>query len=413
MAFKSESVMDQKREFIRDYLSEEYYFSSLCESYGISRTTGYKLVGQYNGGGFDGLLPRSSRPGVLANSTDELIVAKIVWWRMKKKKNQWGAKKIRVKLVEELGDGETPSVTTIHNILVREGLVVSRKKRRQVKPSFPRFDPERCNEIWSIDYKGHFQLGNGKRCYPFTCCDSYSRYVFVITGQYGETFKGTQSELIKLFREYGQPEYLHSDNGSAFGSIQSPCGYGRLSYWLIDHGVLPVFSDPGRPTQNGRHERMHRDLKAECCRPPNYDLRSQNRSMNKFTVEYNEERPHEGINMQLPALIHEHSLVAYTDKVKPAEYESTYTVRKVSGNGAIRWRSYEWISVSRSLAGKYVGLRQYDDHSYEVYYRGVCIGSFTDGEDVYNGKYYKLESDRDFPHRKRDEQSRSRKNDKG
>lgn len=400
--------MDQQIQFVQEALSEKYTMSSLCIAYGISRSTGYRLLERYRQEGEGAFVERSRRPANTPHSTSEALIVRIKFWRLRKDKNRWGAKKIRVKLVDEFGERATPSVTTIHNILVREGLVERRKTRRVVKPLRPRFDPEHCNEIWSVDYKGHFELGNGRRCYPLTVCDSRSRYLFLAKGQYSETYQGTRKELRTLFREYGQPEYLHSDNGTAFASIQSPCGYGSLSYWLIDHGIQPLFSDPGRPTQNGRHERMHRDLKAECCCPSSHDLRSQNRSMNAFKYEYNEVRPHEGIDLELPGSYHVRSNSPYQEKVAPAEYGPEKIIRKVCQNGALRWRSYEWVSISNALAGKYVGLEMVTDNTYAVYYRSNCLGMFTDGVDIVRGEYYRLKSDRDLPPRQRDEEARAR-----
>lgn len=408
MAFKESSKMDQQIQFIQEVLTEEFTFTSLCNAYSISRNTGYKLLKRYHLEGFDAFKERSRKPLSNPNTTCDLIIDKIIFWRRRKEKNRWGAKKIRVKLLEELGEDATPSVTTIHNILIRSGDIKPRKKRRVVTPANPKFDPESSNEIWSIDHKGHFELGNRKRCHPLTVCDSYSRYLFLAKGQYNETFAGTRSELRRLFREFGQPTYLHSDNGTAFASIQSPCGYGSLSYWLIDHGIQPLFSDPGRPTQNGRHERMHRDLKAECCCPSSKDLRVQNRKMNGFRYEYNEVRPHEAIGQQLPGRFHEASRVAYREKVESAEYDTNLIVRKVCQNGALRWRSHEWVSISSALAGKYVGLQVLAENTYAVYYRSNCLGMFTDGVDIVRGEYYRLKSDRDLPPRQRDEASRRR-----
>jgi len=284
MTWKSETIMDQKIAFIRDWESGQYYFNSLCEAYGISRQTGYKLISRYKSEGFESIHSQSRRPRESPTRSSQLVVSKVKFWR---KKTGWGAKKIRIKLIEDLGEFKVPSVTTIHNILIREGLVIAKKRRRRVKPSNPVFDPLSSNEIWSGDYKGNFLLGNKKRCYPLTICDSYSRFIFTISGQYHENTGHVKRVLTKLFREWGMPESFHTDNGSPFASIQSPCGYGHLSYWLIDHGIKPVFSDPGRPDQNGRHERMHKDLKARCCKPVSPNLQSQNRRMNAFVKEYN------------------------------------------------------------------------------------------------------------------------------
>ncbi|MDG1432523.1 MAG: integrase core domain-containing protein [Saprospiraceae bacterium] len=316
-------------------------------------------------------------------------------------KKNWGAKKIRIKVLEKFIHQLVPSVTTIHNILIREGLVTPKKKRRNVKPSYPVFDPQWPNEIWSADYKGSFLLGNKKRCFPLTICDSRSRFIFDIQGQYNENTKNVMLVLKKVFKQYGMPKYFHTDNGSPFASIQSPSGYGYLSYWLLDHGVQPVFSDPGRPDQNGRHERMHKDLKARCCKPPALNLRSQNRRMNAFAKEYNQERPHEHLDMKTPAKVHQFSDKEWKDKILPIEYDPDFVVKKVTSSGAIRWGAYEWVNISRCLIGKYIGIKKLGNRIWQVFYRNYSLGYFKEGEQVQKGRYHLLDSDKDMNGRRR------------
>jgi transposase InsO family protein len=392
--------MNQKLNFIREWESKRYDFKSLCIAYGISRPTGYKIVKRYIEEGFNALTPRSRRPHSHPSSVSEELVSKIKKWR---KEYDWGAKKIRVKLTEECGQGmAVPSVTTVHNILIREALVVPKKKRRRVVAANPVFEPECCNDIWSADYKGSFLLGDKQRCYPLTICDSYSRLILSISGRHRESSAHVQETLTKVFKEYGMPKYLHTDNGSPFASVQSPCGYGKLSYWLIDHGVHPVFSDPGCPSQNGRHERMHKDLKKRCCKPPAYNLSSQNRRMNGFVREYNEIRPHEHLNMSYPARVHEYSPREWTGKVSPPEYESDMIFKTVCKNGAVRWGSYEYIMVSSSLHNRKIGIKELGNRIWEVFYRDYSLGYFAEGEGDSRGKYYDLDSGNDLQGRRRD-----------
>lgn len=398
MPFENSTSMNQKVQFIREWESGIYFFNSLCSAYGISTTTGYELINRYKEGGFKALHPRSRKPLNSPDSTSMEIVDLVKDWREKK---QWGAKKIRVKIVKALGKTKTPSVTTIHNILIREGLVTPKIKRRIVKPSNPVFDPQHPNEIWSADYKGSFLLGNKKRCYPLTICDSRSRFIFDVNGQYNENTKNVKQVLKRIFKQYGMPKYFHTDNGSPFASIQSPSGYGALSYWLLDHGVLPVFSDPGRPDQNGRHERMHKDLKAKCCKPPSSNLRVQNRRMNAFVKEYNFERPHEHLGMKTPAEVHQYSNIEWTDKIIPFEYDTDLLVKKVTASGAIRWGAYEWVNISRCLIGKYVGLQKLGNRIWKVFYRSYPLGFFKEGEQVQKGRYLLLDSDKDMNGRRR------------
>lgn len=399
MPWKMNTTMDQKQNFIREWESGLYYFKSLCEAYGISRQAGYNLIRSYKERGFKVLEDQSRRPNRSPLSSSEEVVKLVKKWRLKK---GWGAKKIRVKIVEELGESSTPSVTTLHNILIRASLVEPKKHRRKIEPTRPVFDPVECNEIWSGDYKGSFLLGNKQRCYPLTICDSYSRYILRIQGQYRETTKNVQKVLRSVFKERGLPKYFHTDNGSAFASIQSPCGYGHLSYWLIDHGVIPVFSDPGRPDQNGRHERMHKDLKASCCKPSSFNLRIQNRRMNSFVKEYNDERPHESLEMKMPSEVHTHSKREWKEKVIPPEYDTDMIIKRVNKSGSIRWGSYESVSISSCLIGRYIGLQKLGNRVWQVYYRSYSLGYFMEGEQVEPGRYLLLNSDKDMNGRRRD-----------
>ena len=410
MPFKSVDKMDEKIAFLIKAVSGNYYFSHLCAEYGISRKTGYKLLKRFEREGEAGLHDRSCRPHSVAGTVSPELVRAIVQQRQPTKRAILGARKIRAELLKQYEANQVPSATTIHNVLRREGLVKPRKAPpRRNYPVNTKNNPEQCNEIWTIDYKGHFTMGNGRRCHPLTVCDSFSRCILTIKGQYRETFRNVRQVLRQLFRKNGQPRYLLSDNGACFASIQSPCGYGRLSYWLLDHGIQPLFADPGRPGQNGRHERMHRELKAYCCRPPAKNLQSQNRLLNEFTEFYNFKRPHEELDQRYPGQVYEPSTVSYRDKVCAPDYGAELMVRKVTSNGAFRWGSQEWVMVNQCLTGHYVGLRRLGELSYEVYYRDVSLGLFRLGDQVESGRYYRLISDRDLPQRSRDREERKRR----
>ena len=414
MSWKKSSVMDQKIAFIRDYEAGDQYFSDLCQQYGISRKTGYSLVRKWESDREQFFLPKSKRPHTSPNSTSSAIISRIKHWRYggcgPKSKKKWGARKIRNQLRKIDGLAGVPSETTINNILAREGLMVKKKVRPQkLKPSRPRFETSVSNELWSADYKGYRRLGNGRKCYPLTVCDNFSRKILDIRGGYRESYRDVIRVVRALLREYGQPEYFLTDNGSVFASVQSPCGFGRFSYFLIDHGIRPVFIDPGSPTQNGKHERMHRELERECFKPPAIDLRVQSRRLGEFRRHFNEHRPHEGLDMKTPDAVYESSPRAYEEKVRSYDYPSEMMIRKVYATGSIRWGSYEWVSISRALSGKYIAYKPIGERSYEFYYRSVCLGHFTEGDNIIDGQYYRLISSRDMPEKYRDWDARKRK----
>ncbi|MBQ0734831.1 transposase family protein, partial [Aquimarina celericrescens] len=185
-----------------------------------------------------------------------------------------------------------------------------------------------------------------------------------------------KTEFTKVFRTYGMPKQIHTDNGSPFGSVRAIQRFTQLSYWFIELGITPVFSDPAHPEQNGRHERMHRDLKAACANPSAYDLKAQQRGLNHFVKEYNHIRPHEALEMKTPADVHDFSCRPFPEKITHFDYHSDYKVLKVTKSGAIRWKSYYWVYLTAALKGKYVGIQEQGNGIWKVYYRNVFLGFF-------------------------------------
>jgi len=261
-------------------------------------------------------------------------------------------------LFNDFTENEIPSVVTVHNILSKHGLVCPQRRLRRVKPLYPIFDPQDCNEVWSADYKGKFKMGNKIYCHPLTIADSRSRYLFTAKAHYSENLKSVKTEFIKVFRKNGLPKQIHTDNGSPFASVSSIQRFTRLSYWFIDLGILPVFSDPAHPEENGRHERMHRDLKAACAKPSSYDIKSQQRILNSFVKEYNNIRPHEALDMKTPESFHKRSTQIYPERIKKYDYPTHMKVMNVTQNGSMRWKSYYWVYLTRGLIGKPVAAEK-------------------------------------------------------
>ena len=223
-------------------------------------------------------------------------------------------------------------------------------------------------------------MGNKKYCHPLTIADSKSRFVFTAKAHSREDFKSAKAEFTRVFRKYGLPKQIHTDNGSPFGSVPSIQRFTRLSYWFIDLGIMPVYSDPAHPEQNGRHERMHRDLKAECASPPAYDLRSQQRKLNSFVREYNNIRPHEALEMETPGKVHVISKVPFPERINNYDYPSNMKVMNVTKNGSVRWRSYYWVFITNGLIGKQVGAEEIGNGIWKVFYRDVFLGYFSEND---------------------------------
>lgn len=386
MSWKTESVMKQKERFIRMWLSKDFTVSGLCNSFGISRTTGYNLIKSYNDFGEKSFELKSHIPKSTPHKTSIEIEHKIV--ELRTKHPDWGARKFQKLLEEFFKKEKIPSETTINAILKRNNLIKDRRKRsKSVGKLNPKFNPKQCNEIWSADYKGKFKLLNGRYCYPLTVCDSKSRFILEIKCHYRATYESVKQVYTNIFRKYGKPRFMHTDNGSPFGNTQAIARYTKLCYWLIDNEIIPLFSDPASPQQNGRHERMHRDLKAYCRNKIYTTLSKQQIIMNEFKEEYNNVRPHEALGMLTPNEIHENSINKYSEKKLPYLYPFHYKKLKVTKNGAARWGAYNWIFVSRAAAGRYVGVQEIGDGIWNVYYRNVILG-YIDEKQIYRKEQY-------------------------
>jgi len=376
MPWKNKTTMDQKIEFICEWLSEKYSITELYEYFEISRPTAYRLIQRYEQNGIKGLMDQSKAPIHHPNCTKKEVVEKIL--DLKEDHKRWGAKKLQKLLYNDFREDEIPTVLTVHNILKRNGLVCPQKRIRRVKPLYPIFDPQECNEVWSADYKGKFKMRNMQYCHPLTIADSRSRFLFTARAHLHEDFTSVKKEFTRVFRKYGIPRQIHTDNGTPFGSVSSIQRYTRLSYWFIELGILPVFSDPAHPEQNGRHERMHRDLKAACAMPASFDLRSQQLKLNAFVKEYNYVRPHEALDMETPAKVHKWSERAFPEYIKEWTYAPHMKVMNVTQNGSIRWKSYYWVYLTRGLIGKRVGAEEIGNGIWKVFYRDVFLGYFNE-----------------------------------
>lgn len=376
MPWKDTTAMEQKVEFIHEWLSDNYTITELCKAFEISRPTAYRMIYNYERMGIEGLLDRSKAPRNHPNKTKKAIEDKVV--ELKGEHKHWGAKKLHKLLYNDFTAEEIPVILTVHNILLRNGLVTPQKRCRRVKAVYPIFDPKACNEVWSADYKGKFLMGNKKYCHPLTIADSFSRHLFAAKAHNGEKFKPVKEEFTRVFRKYGLPKQIHTDNGSPFGAVAAIQRFTRLSYWFIDLGILPVYSDPAHPEQNGRHERMHRDLKAACAQPASYNISAQQRKLNAFVKEFNTVRPHEALGMETPAKVHTRSERPFPERIRPYEYPSQMKVMNVVQNGAVRWKSYWWVYMSRGLVGKQVGAEELGNGIWKVFYRDVFLGYFNE-----------------------------------
>lgn len=363
MPWKETSAMDQKVQLISDWLGKEYNIAVLSKIYGISRPTVYKWIERYKVGGTDGLKDLSRAPLHHPNATPSEVVEEIR--KAKLRWQKWGPKKVIVWLEEQYPEGDWPSSSTAGEILKRQGLVQTRKKRRRV-PAYtePFKECDEPNKVWSADYKGEFKTGDGRYCYPLTITDNSSRYLLECRGLMHPSLEETQPWFEWAFREYGLPYAMRTDNGAPFASV-GVGGLSRLAIWFIKLGIIPERIDPGCPAQNGRHERMHRTLKEHTTKPPGYSLPEQQQMFEEFKYEYNYERPHEALGQKTPSSAYSPSLREYPAKVPEVEYDEDVIVRRVRHNGQIKWKG-KMIYLSQTLTCERVSLEQTDEHLWEI-----------------------------------------------
>jgi putative transposase len=371
MPWSETTPMDQKTQFIADYLRQQLSMTELCELYGISRKTGYQLIDRYVRLGPVGLEARSRRPQHHPNQTADEIVQAILLARQRHP--SWGAKKLLSILAKRQPKWDLPARSTVCDILSRHGLVPKKRRHRHIghpgKPTSQILGP---NDVWCADFKGQFKTSDGVYCYPLTVTDGYSRFLLGCQGLLSTRVADAKPVFTHLFKKFGLPQRIRTDNGVPFAT-HTLARLSQLSAWWIRLGVLPELIEPGKPQQNGRHERMHRTLKAETTRPPANTCRSQQRKFDRFVKEFNFERPHEALDMQTPAACYEYSSRKMPTKLPPLEYPDRFEVRYVSYNGGIRWNK-GWVNVSITCAGEYVGLEEIDDGVWNVYFGPLKLG---------------------------------------
>lgn len=352
--------------------SGRFTHTDLCEQFGISRKTGYKHLARYEDEGLKGLRERSHRPHRFANATDAIVEKLILTER--RLHRTWGPKKLR-RVLEVKHDIESPPATsTIAEILRRHGMSVPRRRRPGARhPSNDGLtQPTQPNHVWTVDFKGWFLLGNQQRCDPLTVCDRYSHYILACRARPDQQFKGTLVCFKDLMRQSGLPEIIRCDLGSPFASN----GLGRLSslsVWWIEQGIEVEFTRPASPQENGSHERMHRDLKAEAIKPPSANMSAQQRRFERWRHTYNHERPHESLDQQTPAEFYHPSERRLGQNDKPLVYPADHEVKVVSLSGHLAHEGRNYF-VGEAFAGKRVGLRADSDGKTEVHFANVHLG---------------------------------------
>jgi transposase InsO family protein len=364
--------MDERMRFIVEWQQREGKVAELCRRFGISRKTGHKLIGRYTAEGMDGLGDRSRaphhHPHAMSEETEDDVVG------VRECHPSWGPKKIRHWLVDKRPERAWPAQSTIGALLDRRGLVKSRRLRRHVPPgATPLSVCEVANDVWGVDFKGWFQTGDGRRCDPLSLSDLASRFVVRLRVVRRADTEHVWPILDAAFREFGAPKVMRSDNGPPFAS-PGVGGLSRLAVRLIKVGVLPERIAPGKPQQNGRHERLHRTLKEETASPPAANARQQQRRFDEFRRIFNEERPHEALGQTPPAAHFHPPARPYSGRPREPEYAGDQVVRRVRSTGQIKWNG-GLVFLGEALIREPVGLVEGDHGCWQVHYGPIELGT--------------------------------------
>lgn len=372
MPLKARTIVELREEVVKR-VEGGLRVSEVARMYELSRPTVYEWIRRYRAN--ESLEDRSHKPLTSPNRTEEWIEQRVIAERVKW---EMGSKAIRQRLIDEYPNVVWPARSTMDGIFKRAGLTQppAKRERKRITPFVRPYEAQKVGELLSVDFKGQFRLKNGKYCYPLTLVDRVSRYVIACEALSSTHLEPAWAVMERAFREWGLPDAVQSDNGHPFGAQ----GYGRLStisVRLMKLGILPVFSRPAKPQDNGAHERMHKALKERATIPPGKNFREQQSKLDEFRQIYNHERPHEGIGLKRPARLWRGSRRPYPEKLGEIGYKRWFEVRKVAQSGMLKWKSGE-VFISHALASEHIGLEPAVDDRWNVYFSRFFIGQLDE-----------------------------------
>lgn len=372
MPWKTTIMNDQRREFVTRALQAPTSFAALCREFGISRKTGYKWKERALADGLKALGEHSRRPKSNPKQLDETTTCALI--RLRLRHPTWGPKKLRSVYARD--HSKVPSISTCQRVLMKAGLVVPR--RRRARGASARLTigavAKAPNDVWTVDFKGWWHLGDGCRCEPLTVRDAFSRFVLAVRVPAGTNTASIQAEFVRIFQTYGLPKVIRSDNGSPFAARNSPLGLSRLSAWWVTLGIELDRGRPAHPQDNGGHERMHKDMEAEIARHVQPNAKSQQAACEVWREEFNWERPHDALGGKRPGDIYRKSNRLFRTPAGKLEYGPGYFPRKVSPCGLVKWRG-ESVFVSTALTGCEVGVRIAASDTLEVWLNYLLLGT--------------------------------------
>jgi putative transposase len=371
MAWRRSDVLSERTRFIAAWLVGEAPVTQLAVQFDVSRKTAYKWIERYRQEGPAGLHDKSRAPHSPAGCAPPALCMRVV--QLRRAHPAWGPRKLKARLELDAPEEAWPAASTIGDILKREGLVSKRRLRHRVPPmSAPFADAQAPNDVWCIDFKGWWRTGDGKRIEPLTVSDAMSRFLIVCKPVDHPRFDVVWPLMARAFREYGLPGAIRSDNGPPFGSVAAG-GLSRLAVNFVKMGIVPERIAPGKPQENGRHERLHLTLKREAATPPSRSARAQARRLECFRQSYNHERPHEALGQIPPGALYARSAREWDGKLHAPDYPDATETRSVRTSGSIKWRGAEPF-ISEVLAGEQVGLYRVGEDEYDVRYGPILLG---------------------------------------
>jgi putative transposase len=370
MPWKETSPMDERRLFIKYVTQGEVSMSELCRVFEISRETGYKWRRRYEEEGEAGLRERSRTRHTHPNQTKQRVADLLLECR--RNHPSWGPKKLVAFLEPRFPSERFPALSTVGEIL----------KRNRIGPyTQPLKHATGPNAVWCVDFKGQFRTRDGKYCYPLTLSDAYSRFLLRCDSFCRTDFTTVRWSMQRAFLEFGMPAAVRSDNGPPFASL-APGGISRFAVMLIQLGVRPERIEPGKPTQNGRHERLHRTLKQETTLPPERNRLAQQRRFDTFRAEYNDERPHEALGQKTPASVYEASARPHPGFLADPEYDEDFETKRARSDGSLVWRGHH-IPLTDCLATQLLGLSfNPEDQSWDIHFGPLRLGTL-----MQNGRF--------------------------
>lgn len=368
MSWKVETTVVVRREFVELCSVEGSNVSELCRRFGVSRKTGYKWLARYREGGAPGLEDQSRRPLHSPSQTEPVMASQVI--ALRAAHPAWGGRKLRRRL-EDQGVSGVPAASTITEILRREGKLSSPGSS---PGPFQRFERARSNELWQMDFKGHFGMVNGNRCHPLTVLDDHSRFSLVLEACGHEQGSVVQSALSSAFRRYGLPEAMLMDNGSPWGNDRSN-PWTVLTVWLLRLGIRVLHGRPYHPQTQGKEERFHRTLRAEVLQGRTFaDLGESQTRFDAWRPVYNYERPHEALDLAVPGSRYQVSTRGYPEQIPEMEFSPIDEIRKVQKRGELWFRGQCWF-LSNAFTGERVGLRATTvDGVWKVWFGPQCLG---------------------------------------